>query len=133
MTKESNKKKKLLRNDVILIGAILLIAIAGGLFLLLFRGFGDYVQVTIDGELYGTYSLSHDLTENIYTSEDKSSYNRLVISGGKAYVESASCPDKICAEHRPVHRKGESIVCLPNRVVITVIAAETEGSPDIVA
>ena len=45
----------------------------------------------------------------------------------------ASCPDGICAAHKPISREGESIVCLPHRVVITVRTVEDEGGPDIVA
>ena len=91
------------------------------------------IKVTVDGELYGTYSLSQNITEDIRTGDDGSGLNRLIIKDGKAYVESASCPDGICVSHRPVFRNGESIVCLPNRVVITVITGDTSDAPDIVA
>ena len=56
----------------------------------------------------------------------------MYIKDGKAYVETATCPDGICAGHSPIHREGESIVCLPHRVVITVISASPEQGPDIV-
>ena len=48
-------------------------------------------------------------------------------------MENASCPDGICVSHRPIFRDGESIVCLPNRVVITVVSDGDTASPDIVA
>jgi hypothetical protein len=35
-------------------------------------------------------------------------------------VEAADCPDKLCVSHREIFREGESIVCLPHRVVVTV-------------
>ena len=44
----------------------------------------------------------------------------LVIEDGKAYMEEADCPNQICVHHSPVSHKGETIVCLPNRVVIEV-------------
>lgn len=90
------------------------------------------VKVTVDGELYGVYSLSQNMTEDIHTGEDGQQLNRLVIRDGKAFVENATCPDGICAAHRSISRNGESIVCLPHRVVITVAAAETDDAPDIV-
>ena len=45
----------------------------------------------------------------------------LVISDGKADMESADCPNQICVHHSAISHTGETIVCLPNRVVIEVI------------
>lgn len=133
MKEEKNIKKIFLRNDIILIAAILLVAAVGLLYLFVFRSEGDTVRVTVDGELYGVYSLSEDITEDIITGKDSSNFNRLIIRDGKAYVESASCPDGICVSHRPIYRNGESIVCLPNKVVVTVFTENDTSSPDIVA
>ena len=54
-----------------------------------------------------------------------------MIRDGYASVEYADCPDGICAAHKPISRSGESIVCLPHKVVITVRSAENNGSGDI--
>ncbi|MBQ2266044.1 MAG: NusG domain II-containing protein [Clostridia bacterium] len=121
------------RNDIILIGAILLIAVVGLVYLFLFRGRGDTVKVTVDGKAYASYSLSEDRVEDIHTGESSEQLNRLVIRNGKAFVETATCRDGICSSHRPIFRDGESIVCLPNRVVITVISDKTSDAPDAVA
>ena len=88
-------------------------------------------MVEVDGNNYGTYALSIDRTIEIRTGEDGKELNLLVIKDGKAYVESATCRDGICAAHKPISRKGESIVCLPHKVVITVKRAGT-NTPDIV-
>ena len=133
MKKEKNKKKLFLRNDIILIAAILLVAAVGLLYLFVFRSVGDTVKVTVDGELYGVYSLSEDVVVDIITGEDGEGLNRLIIRDGKAYMEEASCPDGICVSHRPVFRNGESIVCLPNKVVVSIFTENDSSSPDIVA
>ena len=44
----------------------------------------------------------------------------LVIEDGKAYMEEADCPNQICVHHSAISHKGETIVCLPNRIVIEV-------------
>lgn len=121
------------RNDIILIGAILLIAAVGLVYLFLFRGRGDTVKVTVDGKAYASYSLAEDRVEDIHTGESSEQLNRLVIRNGKAFVETATCRDGICSSHRPIFRDGESIVCLPNRVVITIISDKTSDAPDAVA
>ena len=121
------------RNDIIFIVALLAISAIALIYLFVFRSSGDTVRVTVDGELLGTYSLSKNITEDIVSGENGNGLNRLVISDGKVYIESASCPDGICVAHHPVFRNGESIVCLPNKVVVTVITNSDTDSPDIVA
>ncbi len=130
MIENNSSKKRYWRNDILLIGGILLAAAIGGLCLLLFRGQGAAVEVRIDGKLYGTYSLSEDRIEEIRTGEDQ--LNRLVIRDGKASVDLATCPDGICAAHHPISREGESIICLPHRVVVAVVKEEKNGADIIV-
>ncbi len=125
-----NKKRKL-RNDLILIGGVLVIFVLIGLAIWLFRGEGDLVVVEVNGKTWGTYSLFVDRTVEIRTGEDEQELNLLIIKDGKAYVETATCPDGICAAHKPISRQGESIVCLPHKVVITVKRSDT-NAPDIV-
>ena len=115
-----------------MIAIVIVVALMLGLYLQFFKQTGDMVEVTVDGKLYGRYSLSEELTEDIHTGFDGRQLNRLVIKDGKAYIEKATCPDGICAAHRPVYRDGESIICLPNRVVVTVVSANSADVPDIV-
>ncbi len=121
-----------LKNDFIFIGILLAVVVVFGLSFWLLRGDGDCVTVTVDGELLGVYSLSKDMTLDIRSGEDGKGHNLLVIKAGKAYVASASCPDGICSSHKPISKNGESIVCLPNRVVITVTTEDDVDTPDVV-
>lgn len=119
------------RNDWIFILSLLLVVSLAGLALFFLRGEGDTVIVTVEGEIYGTYPLDRDITVEIRTGYEER--NVLVIREGKALVEEATCPDGICAAHKPISREGESIVCLPHRVVITVHAENGDQEPDIIA
>lgn len=123
---------RLFRNDVIFIVVLLLIVTTLGLCFYLFRGEGDMIVVTVDGKEFGRYSLAEDVRVEIRTGAENEELNVLVIKDGQAYVESATCPDGICADHKPIQREGESIVCLPHKVVITVYSTNEEDAPDIV-
>lgn len=109
-----NKK---VRNDIILIAAVILIAAISFTLYLLLKREGSTVIVEIDGERYGEYPLYEDISLDISTEYGQ---NRLVVEGGQAYVESASCPDLICADHPAISHEGETIVCLPNRLIIAI-------------
>ena len=127
-----NKKRKL-KNDIVLIGTLLAVLVLIGLALWLLRGEGDMVVVEVNGTAYGSYALNTDRTVEIRTGEGGKELNLLVIKDGKAYVETATCPDGIGAAHRPIFRRGESIICLPHKVVITVVKAElSDDAPDVV-
>jgi len=50
-----------------------------------------------------------------------------VIRDGKADMKEADCPDKLCVHQKAISAENESIVCLPNRVVVTVTNSKKEG------
>ena len=123
---------RLFRNDVIFIAVLLLLVSALGLCFYLFREEGNTVVVTVDKKEFGRYSLTEDAVVEIRTGKNQEELNLLVIKDGKAHVETATCPDGICAGHKPISREGESIVCLPHKVVITIYSTETNEEPDII-
>lgn len=117
------------RNDIILIAALLTLILLSALAVLLFRTEGDTVIVSVDGNNYGEYPLNTDAEIEI---KNVDGYNVLVIKDGEAYVRDASCPDGICSSHRPIRFNGQSIICLPNKVVIE-IRSQDQKQPDIIA
>ena len=128
-TAEDKAVKSTLKNDILLIVALLLVVALVATCLLLTQKKGDVVEVRVDGVLYGTYSLHTDTTVEIVTEKGS---NCLVIRDGKAFVESADCPDGICAAHRPIDGTRESIVCLPHGVVISIVRTEDVSAPDLI-
>ena len=80
---------------------------------------GFYLEVTVDGAIYGTYPL--DVDKEIPIQKDGKTTNLLVIKDGKADVTEADCPDKLCVHQKAISKTNETIVCLPNKVVVQVI------------
>jgi len=124
------KLSKKTKNDIILAAAILLIAAAVSVYLNFFVPTGDSVSVTLDGKLYGTYPLEKDAALRI--EKPDGSFNTIIIKNGQVYIEEASCPDRICQKHAPISKDGEAIVCLPNRLVVSV-SAKRGGEVDVEA
>lgn len=46
--------------------------------------------------------------------------NVIVVKDGKASVVKADCKNQICVHSRAISEKGETIVCLPHKLVLTV-------------
>lgn len=113
-------RKRFGKNDCFFIGALFLISliILGGVRLLSGRT-GTMVTISRDGEIVSTYSLSQDQTIPIKNADGKVT-NTLQIRDGKAKMLQADCPDGLCLHQRAISLENENIVCLPNRVVVTV-------------
>ena len=71
--------------------------------------------VTVDGKVYKEVDLS---VEDTFVVETSKGTNQVRIKDDAIYVEEATCPDKLCVKHGKLNNKYDSIVCLPNKVVI---------------
>lgn len=110
------------KQDFIIIAVVGIVAIALFLGLYVFNvDSGKYVEVEVDGKIVDTFQLDKDTTQEYDFDGEK---NTLQIKDGKATMSKANCPDKICVGHKPIYRKGESIICLPHKMVITVTSDE---------
>ena len=110
------------RRDFLLIGGLLLLSL---LLLLLRAGgkAGGEIIVRVDGQEQGRYSLS---AAGRY--ELNGGTNVLKIEDGKAFMDSADCPDKVCIHQGKIGKAGETIICLPNRLTVTVAGSgDVEG------
>lgn len=125
------KNKDKLRNDILLILTVLLIAGAAGLFMLFSRDSGSMVSVTVNGEEIMSLPLDEDTSVVIHPGDGESDFtNTLTIEDGKAYISYADCPDQICVNRGGISYEDETIVCLPHKLVVTVTVgekAETDG------
>ncbi len=128
--RENRIKRRQRRNSILLIIAI---AAAATVMLIAYSmhmsGVGrPELQITVGGKLYGTYDLDKDQTIQIGHT------NTCEIRDGKVYMTEANCPDQICVKSAPISASGGSIVCMPNRVVLSIIHADSsENAPDTVA
>lgn len=109
--------------DLILMAAIVIIGLGISIFLAAGSHQGNKVEITKDGKLWGTYSLDG---EHKITIRDGKELNVVKISGGKVTMESANCKNQDCVHHSPVSRTGESIVCLPHKIVVSIKGEDNE-------
>ena len=115
------------RVDIIVIAAILITALLSFLIFTLTRRSGAYATVSVKGEVVAEYPLDVNGT---FPLNDGT--NILVIEDGVAYFNHSDCPDHRCEKTGKVRFVGERIICLPNKVIVT-ITGESEGSVDLVS
>lgn len=117
------------KNDIIIATTAVLIAVIWLLVLQFNSRSGSEVLVYVDGVQISSYALAE--SDEILITGANGGSNQLVIQDGYASVTEASCPDKLCVHQRKIHNKGETIVCLPNWVVIEISGGE-DGDYDAV-
>ena len=81
---------------------------------------GATVNIYREGRLVARYPLSKNRDVTI-----DGAIGKLVlrIANGSARVVEASCKEKICISVGAIRRPSQEIVCVPNRVMITVSAS----------
>lgn len=124
-----NNKKKF-KNDIILAVIVIAVAAVGLLLLNIFKTEGSFAVIKIDGKETERYPLSVNTEVVIETGDN--GRNTLVIEDNKAFMKDANCPDKICEGHSKISYKGETIVCLPHKVVIEIVTDEATDELDAV-
>lgn len=116
-------KRNSAAKDLVLIGIIAAIGLCIATAAILLSGNGSTVQVRVDGKISASYPLSIDIEADITGAGGT---NRLVIHDGEAWIESASCPDGICVRTGRISKNGQSIICLPNKVVVEIVSDKTD-------
>lgn len=124
MSIEKNELIRKLKGDMIIVAVILTAALLSFIvpFFMNDKYAGKEVIILQNGQEIGRYDLSEDNTITIRGEAD--GYNLILISAGKVRVTDADCPDKLCIRQRSISRSGESIICLPHKLVIMIDSPE---------
>ena len=122
MENNTQPKKNNYLLDVIVISATLAVSLMFLLILFLTKKEGAFIEVDVNGENIGEYLLSENATYSLNGGS-----NILVIENGEAYLSFSDCPDHTCEKTGKIKHVGQSIICLPNKVIITVKGPDENG------
>jgi hypothetical protein len=83
----------------------------------------------VDGQEIKTFSLKAGQKSYTYEYKDAhGDYNLIEVSGDKIRISEADCSDQVCVRRGWAEDNGETIVCLPHKLVIEVRSADgSEG------
>lgn len=88
-----------------------------------------WAEVRVGGQTVAVLPLDED-TEAVYEAGD--GHNCVTVAGGKVTVSAADCSTQVCVRSRAISRVGESIVCAPHGLVVTVVGEAAETGPDLI-
>lgn len=116
------------RADIIVIAAILVFSLLVLTVMTLTRKEGATVVVEVNGETAAEYPLA---LNGVYILNGGT--NTLTIENGTARMSDSSCPDHICENKGKIKYVGQTIVCLPNKLTVTVKGDSSDGGVDFVS
>lgn len=79
------------------------------------------VVITVDGKIYKEVPLTKNTDEKIDINTVYGK-NEVIIEKGEVHMHKSNCQDKICMKMGKISIPGDSIICLPNRVMVKIVA-----------
>jgi len=108
--------------DIISASAAICVALVFFIIFTINKTDGKNVAVYVDNTLMATFDINDEISETIETKDGKGSLI-LKISNNEVSVTESDCNNQICVNTKAISKTGESIVCLPQKIVISI----TEG------
>jgi hypothetical protein len=116
-------EKKKIKRDIMLIATLIIVCAAVFLIInFVVKKDGITAAVKVDGNI--VYMLPLDKNASVTVEGYQGGSNTVVIENGTVYMKDADCPDKLCEKTGKISKNGETIVCLPHRVVVEIQGGE---------
>lgn len=111
--------KILKRRDIYLIIFICAAAfmIWAGIFLSKGSKYGKYAVISVNNVVIERLDLKKDIVKTFTTN---SGTNTVTIKNSECFGSDADCADRICAAHKKISRTGQTIICLPHRLIVEI-------------
>lgn len=116
-------EKKKIKRDIMLIATLIIVCAATFLIVnFVVKKHGITAVVKVDGNI--VYMLPLDKNASVTVEGYQGGSNTVAIENGTVYMKDADCPDKLCEKTGKISKNGETIVCLPHRVVVEIQGGE---------
>ena len=101
------------KGDIVIICTVAAAFVLSVVLLVAFCGQGSRGIIKQNNEIVYSNSISINKTVNIKT-------NTITVKDGEDYMSDSTCKNQICVNSGKISKKGESIICLPNKVTVEI-------------
>lgn len=113
-------KNYIKKADIILLIFLIILGLVSSAYLFMSKSTGNTVIIEARGEVYGKYSLFEDKEIDVISTDSVYSDVHVCIKNGEAKVTKSGCKNQVCVRHSAIKNIGESIICLPNKVIVKI-------------
>lgn len=117
--------------DALVYGLVILIMVAGFANMRAMMGNGreHFAIIEMDGKVIHTIRLEQNMTaQEILIDAGEGRYNSIFVGYDYVEVLESNCPDQVCVGWGRIRYAGQTIVCLPFRIVVRIVG-RTEQAP----
>lgn len=79
-----------------------------------------YAYISVHGAFYKKIPLSSHIGTDDFTIKTKYGFNTIRVSKNSIQIIDADCKDKICIKEGKISKPGETIACLPHKLLIEI-------------
>ena len=101
------------KGDFIACGAVCLVAAVLAVWFTLAKSNGKTVVVKENNRIIAEYPVD-------VNREVRLKHNAFCIKNGEVFMCEADCKNQICVKTGEISKRGECIVCLPNRIILEI-------------
>ncbi len=114
--------------DIVLVCVILALCVILPLIFVNDEKNENTVVVSVDGVKTHEISLFED---TVFSPDGGHTY--VTVRDGEAFISKSDCPDGLCMKMRKADSNGGSVICLPNRVSVSVKGQDATEGADVYA
>lgn len=121
------------KGDKLLIVFVIILAVVSSVFIKrqALSTNGKYISVQVNGKEIKKIIFDSQIIGNTIPVETEYGYNLIEIGDEKVRVIEADCPDEIDVKQGYISSIGETIVCLPNKMVVEIKGLDKDTEIDI--
>ncbi|WP_027623276.1 NusG domain II-containing protein [Clostridium lundense] len=87
-----------------------------------------------DGKVIDKINLTNFTgTKEMTIKTNDGHFNKILIEKDKISITDADCPDRVCVKTGPISQPGDTVVCLPHKLMITIEGTKEKGEIDATA
>ena len=92
----------------------------------------NYAIIQVDGKIHKKIDLSNVKNNEEVNLNLPNGKNTLLIKNNSIQMDSANCNDALCVKQGNISKVGQTIICLPHKLIIEIKGDELDSKDDLI-
>lgn len=92
----------------------------------------NYAIIKVDGKIHKKIDLSNVKKSEKVNLNLPNGKNTLLIKNNSIQMKSANCNDALCVKQGNISKVGQTIICLPHKLIIEIKGDELDSKDDLI-
>ena len=92
----------------------------------------NYAIIKVDGKIHKKIDLSNVKNNEKVNLNLPNGKNTLLIKNNSIQMDSANCNDALCVKQGNISKVGQTIICLPHKLIIEIKGDELDSKDDLI-